>query len=292
VGRLIKALHLPLLATFFLIAASLLVLVKSSFFSVEAQSVGGRIAFTSNRDGDFDIYVMNSNDLDDSDAINITNTLYYEAVIGWAADKIAFWSDKEGAMEMYVMDDNGGNIRKLQTPGGYVGYDTLSPDGTKISVTAGGVFNTYIVPTDGSPNYNLLPNRSCLNAEWSWDSQQLICMSSESSPDGIGLWLVNADGSNPRWTGLAARNAVWLPSSTRIIFHNDYDGLLSIADMEIPESTTPLIPNMNGMDPRITSNGNRVVFRLDGPGYQRIYTNTIDATDDSNLQLIAESPGY
>ena len=62
---------------------------------------GSRIAFSSNRHGNMEIYVM---DADGSNPIRITNHAYVDRSPDWSPDgsKIVFTSDREGNFEIYV----------------------------------------------------------------------------------------------------------------------------------------------------------------------------------------------
>ena len=78
---------------------------------------GKRIAFMSDRKGDFvnfDIYVM---DADGGNLQNLTNRRGWDGSPSWSPDgnRIAFNSDREGPRnyEIYVMDAEGGNLQNL-----------------------------------------------------------------------------------------------------------------------------------------------------------------------------------
>ena len=69
-----------------------------------------QIAFHSNRDGNYDIYVM---DVDGGNVWQLT-----DGGAGgpeWSPDgkQIAFSSDRDGNSEIYVMNADGGNLRRL-----------------------------------------------------------------------------------------------------------------------------------------------------------------------------------
>jgi dipeptidyl aminopeptidase/acylaminoacyl peptidase len=68
----------------------------------------GKIAFHTNRDGNFAIYVM---DADGSDPTRLTNNDVPELRARWSSDgtKIAFMSLRDGNNEIYVMNANGSN---------------------------------------------------------------------------------------------------------------------------------------------------------------------------------------
>jgi dipeptidyl aminopeptidase/acylaminoacyl peptidase len=65
--------------------------------------VDSRLAFSSDRDGNTEIYIMSP---DGSNVIRLTNNLAYDAEPAWSPDgkKIAFSSDREGNLEIYVLD--------------------------------------------------------------------------------------------------------------------------------------------------------------------------------------------
>jgi len=73
---------------------------------------GKRIAFTSNRDGNYEIYVMNA---DGTNEINLTNNSERDEYPTWSPDgnKIAFTSNRDGNREIYVMNADGTNQRNL-----------------------------------------------------------------------------------------------------------------------------------------------------------------------------------
>ena len=74
-----------------------------------------RIAFQSDRKGDFvkfDIYVM---DADGGNQQKLTNHRAWDGSPSWSPDseRIAFWSLRDGNADIYVMDADGGNLQNL-----------------------------------------------------------------------------------------------------------------------------------------------------------------------------------
>ena len=73
---------------------------------------GELIAFFSDRDGDYEIYVMGA---DGSNVVKLTDNTAGDFSPSWSPDgqRIAFFSDRDGDYEIYVMDTNGSNVVKL-----------------------------------------------------------------------------------------------------------------------------------------------------------------------------------
>src|SRR6266852_3536473 len=68
-----------------------------------------KIAFTSDRDGNSEVYVMNA---DGKNVRRLTNTRATERAAVWSPDgkRIVFSSDGDGPSEIYVMDADGSNL--------------------------------------------------------------------------------------------------------------------------------------------------------------------------------------
>ena len=73
---------------------------------------GERIAFSSDRDGNFEIYVM---DADGQNPRRLTKNPRHDFSPSWSpdGDRIAFVSNREGNFEIHVIDTDGGNLRNL-----------------------------------------------------------------------------------------------------------------------------------------------------------------------------------
>jgi Tol biopolymer transport system component len=80
----------------------------AAFWSPDNQ----QIAFTSDRDGNSEVYVM---DADGQNVRRLTNTRATERAAAWSPDgkRIAFSSDADGASQIYIMNADGSNAVRL-----------------------------------------------------------------------------------------------------------------------------------------------------------------------------------
>ena len=116
-----------------------------------------RIAFGSNRDGNFKIFVM---DADGSNQTPLTTNTGDEFWPDWSPDgrKIAFYSFiGDGNSEIYVVDSDGSNLTKLTNNPFRDETPVWSPDGNKIafSTRRDGDWEVYVMDADGSNQTNL-----------------------------------------------------------------------------------------------------------------------------------------
>src|ERR1044071_8138752 len=90
-----------------------------------------KIAFSSNRDGNSEIYTMK---LDDSELTRLTNNSVYDGEPAWSPDgtKIAFTSARDGHSDIYVMNEDGSEQRRLTHAIGNAAAASWSPDGKRI----------------------------------------------------------------------------------------------------------------------------------------------------------------
>jgi Tol biopolymer transport system component len=159
-----------------------------------------RIAFSSQRDGNYEIYVM---DPDGQNPLRLTNNAAEDAQAAWSPDGllIAFVSARDGNSEIYVMDAaTGASPTNLTNNGGTDWGPAWSPDGTKIAFCSNREidFGIWVMDANGSNPVRLTnPSQgvACL-PDWSPDGTRLAF-----EQDG-DLWVMRADGTRPvRITG-------------------------------------------------------------------------------------------
>src|SRR6201991_491830 len=166
---------------------------------------GRSIAFSSNRDGMYEIYVM---DADGSNAKRLTNNLANDVNPMWSPDgqRILFDTERDGNGEIYVMDADGGNQIRLTRNNAFDGTATWSPDGNLIAFASnrdtGPPYNPYnldiyVMNADGSnvrrivddPEYDVSP-------QWSPDGRKIVFVTGRNG--NFDVYEMNADGTEQR----------------------------------------------------------------------------------------------
>lgn len=94
---------------------------------------GRRIVFSTNRDGNFELYSMNS--LDGMDLTKLTSNTYSDVSPSWSYDgsRIAYSSDQFCNYDIFVMESKGSGITQLTTNPGYDGNPDFSPCGDQLA---------------------------------------------------------------------------------------------------------------------------------------------------------------
>jgi TolB protein len=186
-----------------------------------------RIALTTNREGDSDIYVMNAN----GTAVHkLTRARGLDGAGPFSPDgrRLLYYRNEGG---VWVMNADGTGKRLLTPNAGFNAPGGWSADGRRIVFTSNrdGNNEVYVMNANGTGQRNLLPSPS---------SQEFA---GPSSPDGKtvlflsdrdGNWEIyamDADGENPRNLsrnrGIDGRDSAfsWLPDSRRIVFSSTRD---------------------------------------------------------------------
>ena len=118
-----------------------------------------KIAFISERDGNKEIYVMNS---DGSEQKNLTNNPAGDYSSSWSPDgkKIAFTSGRDGNGEIYVMNADGSEHKRLTNNRAFDMFPSWSPDGKKIAFQSkrDGNGEIYVMNSDGTEQKRLTNN--------------------------------------------------------------------------------------------------------------------------------------
>jgi Tol biopolymer transport system component len=225
-----------------------------------------KLAFVSRRDGNSEIYVMNA---DGSGLRNLTRTPSADRDPAWSPDgrAIAFVQEcmprpgdprwRCGGTYLYVVNADGSGLRRLTTHPAHLYNPSWSADGTSIR------YGRSLVRADGS-GHSELPRNVPLAGAWSPDGQRIAVVSVAHSfadarnPTKLGLFVMNADGSNARRVAAKATSGdpAWSPDGRSIAFRR-YDGQLG----------GPQVP---GYVVRSAGPSDLFVVNADGSGLRRL----------------------
>jgi TolB protein len=168
--------------------------------SITPQSYNGLIAFVSEKSGNSEIYIMNS---DGSKVTNLTNNPAPDYSPTWSPDgkRIAFVSERNGNTEIFVINTDGSGLSQLtQNHDGYDGDLAWSPDGRQIAYISSAsqypnMGQLNILNADGSGVTQLEDN--AVSPVWSPDGKQIAyAVENPQNQDRFQVYIINADGSN------------------------------------------------------------------------------------------------
>ena len=180
----------------------------------------GKIAFVSSRDGNNEIYTMNS---DGSSQTNITNNTASDSLPAFSPDgsKIAFISNRElGVPQVFVMGSDGVNVTRVTSGSLSPGRPCWSPDGTRIMFAGGQPTDIFVINADGNGLTNITNTSSASESLPAWAPNGSRVAFNRSITSSFGIYLMNSDGSNIR-SLLApsfAVNSAWSPDSAHVAF--------------------------------------------------------------------------
>jgi TolB protein len=232
-----------------------------------AAKLDGMLAFVSERDGNPEIYVGNS---DGTGILRLTSDTAVDDEPVWSPDgqRIAFVSRRSGHSDIYIMNPDGSNVVR-RTNDGENTSPAWSPDGTRIAFSSlrDGEFKIYVTQADGPITAPTLVSFS---------------------------------------TGWNAYPA-WSPDGRKIAFTSDwraYDFLYDVYVTSLTDmSITPLLVGpffyVDGLkfffQPSWSPDGTKLAVVTCGKAYDTCYegsTIAIANADGSDLTDVATSKGY
>jgi Tol biopolymer transport system component len=192
----------------------------------------GRIAFSSDRGGDFEIYTIRPRG---GGLIQVTDAPGNSIFSDWTPDgrRLVFDSDRvtrgcsEQAcnVEIFIANANGSGVRRLTHSPSFDGNPVVSPDGTRIAFESDrdGDPEIYTMRLDGT-NVRQVTNNDWFDfvPDWSPDGRRLAFQSDAGRGfEHSAVFTIRPDGSNRRrvtpWR-LKAGAVDWAPGGVRLAF--------------------------------------------------------------------------
>ena len=248
----------------------------------------GRIAFVSDRDGDDEIYVMNT---DGSAVTKLTDNPNKDWWPSWSPDgrRVVFNSDRDGDHEIYVMNADGSGLVQLTRNSANDWFAKWSPDGRQIifASTRDGDHEIYVMRTDGSGLTSLTENSETdWLPSWSPDGRRIAFTATRDG--NTDLYAMNIDGSEvTRLTDHSAGDydPNWSPDGRRITFQSDRDGDYELYLMNADGSGVTQLTHNSAYDGQLewSPDGQRIAFHSDRDGDDEIYLMNPDGTGVTKL---------
>ena len=252
-----------------------------------------QIVFVSERDGNPEIYLMDTNGRNQRRLTNNPDDDWHPS---WSPDgkRIVFVSERDGNAEIYVMDADGSNQINLTNNRHDDRYPSWSPDGERIAFASwdGKVknfvitFDVYIMDADGSNQINLTNNRhDDRHPSWSPDGKRIVFSSGRKGhfrgDAGITdeIYVIDADGQSLQRLTKNRQNdwqPSWSPDGARIAFMSDRRG--DFANFEIyvmdadGDNQRKLTNNRHDdWSPSWSPDSERIAFASERDGNMEIY---------------------
>ena len=201
-----------------------------------------KVAFTTNRDGNFEIYKMNENG---SVPARVTNDPASDTQPAWSPDgtKLAFVSTRNGGFDIFIVNADGTGVDQLTDDPGFDLDPVFSPDGNKIFFISSrdGNNEVYSMNVDGTSQTRITNNTLFeVRPDVSPNGAKLVV--ARNVPDNGGfsqqIVIMNTNGSSPvTLTSLGSNHdPVFSADGKRIFFHSQRDGTAQIYSMKIDGS--------------------------------------------------------
>jgi Tol biopolymer transport system component len=183
---------------------------------------GRRIAFTSDRRGNYDIYTMNAAG---RDLRRITRSPGKDAFPSWSPNgrTLAFASNRTGDWELYTTNANGsGHLVQVTHRAGVDSLPVWSPDGTRLAFDAprNRHYQICVVPARGG-TISVLTTGTARNVQpaWSPDGSRIAFTSNRSGSFDIWTIAVGSGALRRMTTATTAEfQPAWSPDGSRLLF--------------------------------------------------------------------------
>jgi TolB protein len=195
---------------------------------------GSKIAFMSDRDGEYYVYIM---DIDGGNQRRISNAPGEEDGHTWSPDgsRIYFRKSIDGKNTLCVTDVSGGDFRQFNIENISIRSPKISPDGKKIlfNPTPKGHFELWVMNSDGIDVHRIAPSINWGNEPcWSPDGSLIAYAYYEEEPSPfssgpVEIHVCSAAGTDDRAVtdlGTTSEFPCWSPEGNRIAFQTFKDG--------------------------------------------------------------------
>jgi TolB protein len=264
----------------------------------------GLIAFTSDRDGDWEIFEMNA---DGTEVRQLTDNDYTDIEPAWApyknrqaGSRIAFTSDRDGDGDGEIFSwfiehpEFSSRFWRVTDNDDSDSSAAWSPDGDRIAFESDR--EIFVIYAGGSEVRQLTDNDAWDGyPAWSPDGKRIAFTSGRDGD--LELFEMNADGSEVRQlTDNDADDAcgVWSPDGKHIAFTSDRDGDFEIFVMKADGTQVRQLTNNDDFDACgvWSPDGKHIAFNSGRFGDEEIFVMKADGTDVHSTGQKGSSPSW
>lgn len=254
-----------------------------------------QIVFASNRDGDFEIFVM---DADGENVRQLTFNSVNDDKPAWSKDgtRIAWESEINGKYQIFVMDADGSNIQQLTTADANHWGPAWSPDSSKLAFhsDADGDIEIYVMNANGTGLQQVTFNSGATDRSPSWspDGYEVIYYSDVTG----GRELFRADVAGQYAPVRLSNNSFydgqpdWSLNGLGVVFGStSEDNNSEIYIMRVDGSNVVRMTDRPGTDddPVWSPDGRQIAMESDAAGNFDIW---VMNTDGTGLVQLTDNP--
>ncbi len=240
---------------------------------------GRRLAFSSNRTGDWEIYSIGK---DGTSPRRLTHSKGADRAPAWSPDgtAIAFHSERAGSVDIYVMDVVRGGVTRITTSSARDSDPAWSPDGHSLvySSDRSGSTDLYVIATDSSDAVPFrLTRHPAADLCPSWAPADKIAFFSKRDgndeiyvtlADGAKMWRITLHAANEFVPDWKSRSGEMVFASNRLgpgrgqIFWLEHESKTPYPLTRDPARAT---------EPSLSPDGNTLAFTSNRDGNNEIY---------------------
>ena len=262
-------------------------LLALTLATLACSSAGNPIVFTSNIDGNREIF---SFDPEKAELVNLTNSKdsEYSPALSPDGSHLAFLAgdDQHNVLEVISLDEETAARTAVSRIDGSHRDHRWSPSGERLAyiVQNGGEPTTHVAGYDGSASMELTTIIAHEVGGWSYDGSSVVFTVREGT--GQGIYIRNPDGVNEvRLTDTHDYNPCWSPNSHKIAFISERDGNPEIYVMNSDATELKRITHTDGTEYDIawSPDGRKLAYASDQDGSAEIYVVDIRSGDSQRL---------
>jgi TolB protein len=229
---------------------------------------GQKVAFVSQRDGNREIYVMDTECVGlptgcEQNAVNVTRHPADDWTPAWSPDgkRLAFASLRDGGWEIYTLDTTclgapetcRDSLVQLTADGSGNILPVYSPDGRRIAFSskAEGNWDIYTMSIGGGDLRQITTDAANdLSPAWSPDGSRIAF---ETNRDGnVEVYVMNANGSSPQnvsnFSQANDHGPAWSPDGQTLVFYANREGNWDIFSTSLDGQTVINLTQTPGRD--------------------------------------------